>query len=263
MKKRKNIRPVPVMASRWTAWASQLTARRARWTDASRLPLPLHATLGRTLVLLSQRWSSFQTQLQPQLKLSISACNVWNIEPANVYAPQMIFLKSFAGLIQRSPVLETERKTQQAVARQTLLEFRRALNEPFVKESVPQVAMTLAIARTRAEHLSTTRQRHFSIRQEADFTEVSRRLTQRLQRTHEESVIRQPMALRKEAPVGAMPNKVSAEAMTEHGSFERRSSQQSIPAMAMPELNVEQLANQVLKQIDRRVIARRERMGQF
>ncbi len=263
MRQRKNIHPVPIMASRWTAWASQLAARRERWTDASRLPLPLHATLGRTLVLLSQRWLSFQNRIQPQLKLSISACNVWNIGPANVYAPQMAFLKLFAGFIQRSLVLETERNRQQAVVRQTLFEFRRAVSAPFVKEDVPQVAMTLAIARTRAEHLSATFQRHFSIRQEADLTEVSRKLTQRLQRTHEESVIRSPMALRREALVGATPKKVSAEAMPEHGSFERRSSQQGVPAMAMPELNVEHLANQVLKQIDRRVIARRERMGQF
>jgi hypothetical protein len=263
MRKRKNIRPVPVMASRWTAWASQLAARRARWTDASQLPLPLHATLGRTLILLSQRRLSFQTRIQPQIKLSISGCSVWNIETANVYAPQSVFLKSFAGLIRRSLLLETERSVQQAVVRQTRLEFRRAVSAPFVKREVPQAALAYAIARTRAEHLSTILQRHFSIRRRADLTEVSRQLTQRLQRTHEDSVIRAPLALRRETSVRAASKYVSLEAMPEHGSFERRSRQPSAPAAAMPELNVEQLANQVLKQIDRRVIARRERMGQF
>jgi len=34
-------------------------------------------------------------------------------------------------------------------------------------------------------------------------------------------------------------------------------------ATTMPALNVDQIANQVIQQIDRRVIARRERMGQI
>jgi hypothetical protein len=263
MKRRKKIHPVPVITSRWTAWATQLASRRARLPDAPRLPLPLHATLGRTLVLLYQRSAAFQTLLQPQLKLSISGSSAWNIGTTNVYAPQLVFLKSLTSFIQRSLTSITERDTQQAVARPAIFEFRRAMPAPFPQEVLPQVAMTLAIARTRAEQLSTTLQRHYSIRQEADLTEVSRRLTRRLQRVHEVSVIRPPMALRKETSPGAMPKHLPSEAMAEQGTFERRGSSQSVQAMAMPALNVEQLASQVLKQIDRRVIARRERMGQI
>lgn len=123
--------------------------------------------------------------------------------------------------------------------------------------------MTLAIARTTSEHLSTTLNRHFSIRREADFQEVSRRLTQRVRRVNEVSTVNPPMALRLAAANRVTPKHVSSEAMPEPNSFEKRSSPQSVPAMSMPALNVELLADQVLKQIDRRVVARRERMGQI
>jgi hypothetical protein len=264
MRTRKTIRPAPAAATRWAAWASQLAARRGRVTAAWRLPLPLYVRLSRAPLALYQRWLTFCTQVQPRIKISVAWREGASPAPANVYAPQMLFLQSFAGIFRRTLRPEAERRAQGAAGLPPqALEFRRPSPAPPARETPSRPAMTLAVAPARAAQLSSVLHQHFSTRREAVVTEVSRRLTRRVRRVDEVPVFRPAMALvRKEAPAAA-PNRPPFEAAAGQSPFERQSGRHTLPAAAVPELNVERLADQVLKQIDRRVVARRERMGQI
>lgn len=262
MMRRKTIQPIPCLKSRWTAWASRLAANRGRWTDAQRLSLPLYVRWGRTPLRLYQRWLSFHTQIHPQLRLIVAASGVWNIGSTDASAPQMVHLQSFAASIQKALALQTESRIRLLDGSPQKLENLKSTPAPSRKESAQAAAMTLAASRTRTEHLSSMFHRNISIRRESEFTEMSRRLTQRSQRVNEAAVVGTQMALRKEAPVAAMQAHAPSEPAQELSLLERRSSPRTILPMARSPLNVEQLADQVLKQIDRRVIARRERMGQ-
>jgi hypothetical protein len=264
MQRRKAIRPLPVITSRWTAWAAQLASRHGRLTDVSRLGLVLlMPALARTLILHQQRWLSSSLRVQPQLNLSISATGVWNAGTNTVYSPQMTLLNllSIAVAASRTPGAASE--VSRDVSPSTWFKNARRADAGIAHTSVPRSAMTLAIARTSTEHLTTTLSRRLSVRREADFKEVTSRLTERVRRISETDSIQPTMALRLPPANRVTPEHISSQAMGQTSSFEKRSSSTSGPAMTMPPLNVELLADQVLKQIDRRVVARRERMGQI
>lgn len=70
------------------------------------------------------------------------------------------------------------------------------------------------------------------------------------------------MALRRESAPPAASRLSSAEMPAERRLFEQQVRRIGDTTAAPPAVNVEQLASQVLRHIDRRVIARRERMGQ-
>jgi hypothetical protein len=264
MRRRKTIRSLPVVTSRWTVWAAQLAARHRRATDLSRLTLLLQMpALARTLVFLQQRWLSSSLRVQPQLNLSISSSSVWNVGASNAYTSQKTFLNSLLIAIAGSRTPGSESGVRRTDPPSLLFENRKRAAAGHTQESQPRLAMTLAIARTTAEYLSTTLNRHFSVRRDAYFMEASKLLTERVRRVSDGSVVHPPMALRLSPANRVTPQHVFSEAMPEVNSFERLSSPPSVPAIAMQALNFEQLADQVLKQIDRRVVARRERMGKI
>jgi hypothetical protein len=259
---RQPARPVPAPHSRWTAWAVQLIGRRARLVVASRLPLSLHVRAYRVPLLLCQRWLSFQTQVRPRINLAIAANAEWHVAPPHVSAPRMILLQTFAGLLQRTRTLATERRIRETFAPARALELRRTTLAP-VHDTVGR-ALTLewALTRTRTEHLASVRQKYFVTRQEAVLNEVARRLIRRLQRVDEVSIARPPMALHSEAQPAMTTAPLYVAAPAEQSQFERRHSAHTAAALRPLELNVEHLTEQVMKQIDRRIIARRERLGQ-
>ncbi|HJU56193.1 MAG TPA: hypothetical protein VJ715_16540 [Pyrinomonadaceae bacterium] len=264
MRTRKTIRPAPFAATRWAAWASQLAARRERVTGAPPLSLPLYVRLCRAPLVLYQRWLTFCAQVQPRIKISVAGREAASHAAANVYAPQLMFLQSFVGLFRQRLRSEAERRAQGAAGLPPQsFEFRSPTPVALTRESAGRPAMTLAVAQARVERLSSTLHQHFFTRQEAMVTEVSKRLTKRVRRVDELSVFRLAMSLRKETPAG-LPKQLPSEAAYEQSSFERQQGRHVLHAATpAPELNVERLADQVLKQIDRRVIARRERMGQI
>jgi hypothetical protein len=98
--------------------------------------------------------------------------------------------------------------------------------------------------------------------EEAGFVEASRRFTRRLRRVSEAGIDRPPLALRRDPAPPIAPARPSADVPMARRWFEPQTERQVELAAAAATVNVEQLASQVLKQIDRRVIARRERMGQ-
>jgi hypothetical protein len=228
----------------------------------SRLALLLQTpSAARTSILLQQRWLASYVTIQPKLNLAISTGGVWNAWNSSLHASRLTLLKSLSLTLAAPGTQGTEAVVRRADPPAMLFEKGRGADSGVARETGPRSALTLAMKRTTREHVSTTLNQNFSVRRRADFMEVSRSLTQRVRRLSDPEAFQPPMAFRSAASNRVSPQRTSAEATMERNSFERQSTQQAAPAM--PAVSVEQLADQVLKQIDRRVIARRERMGQI
>jgi hypothetical protein len=261
MRKRESIRPLPTMPSRWLAWAARLTGQHRRWADAPTAPLLFHVALLRNLILLQQRCFSFHTRVQPKLNLSISGNYEWNGGVKNLYAPHAAFLELFAGnSVYRSFTLNEHRGKEIS---KLLLEYSRMPRVPVTRETVTHLPLALVVARTKTDHVSSKLHQHFSSRHEVDIRKVSERLIRQVQRVSETTMASPPMALRKEIPAAVTLPGMSSEPRAERGLHESPPRWTAAQAVTMPALNVDQIANQVIQQIDRRVIARRERMGQI
>jgi hypothetical protein len=108
---------------------------------------------------------------------------------------------------------------------------------------------------------STLIHRLRTVRRETEVTEISRRLAERVRRVPEALSPPAPMILRSEPQaVRPPPSFEEASAPTRWQDPPIRPS--PVPPAAIAPVNIDQLTAQVLKQIDRRVVARRERLGQ-
>ena len=221
MRKRKSIRPLPIVASRWLAWAARLTGHHHRRADAPTASLLFHVALLRNLILLQQRCFSFHTRVQPKLNLSISGNYEWNGGVKNLYAPHAAFLKLFAGnSVYRSFTLNEHRGK---VLSTLLLQYSRLSRVPVTRETVAPQPLALVVARTKTEHLSKKFHQQFSSRHEVDITKVSERLLRQVQRVSEATAASPPMALRKEISAAVSVPGMSADARGERGLQESRS----------------------------------------
>lgn len=264
MRRHKAIGQLPFTASRWTDWATRLARRHVRLADVSRLALLLQTpSSARTSILLQQRRLAAYVTVQPKLNLAISIGGVWNAWSSSVHASRLTLLKSLSLTLAAPGIQGTGAIVRRADPPAMLFEKRQGTRSGVARETGLRTALTLAMKRTTTEHVLMTLKQNFSVRRQADFMEVSRSLTQRVRRLSDPEAFQPPMSFRSAASNPVSPQQTSAEASMERNSFERRSAQPTTHALAVPAVSVEQLADQVLKQIDRRVIARRERMGQI
>jgi len=239
-----NVKPAPSLA-----WATQLRQRYARFADSDRLRMLLYVpALARTLVSLQQRWFTSLVHLHPQFNLSLNQQSVVNAWTNNVSAALMTLLNLKSEKTSLNPRSNAEEEPRRA----------RHVRE---YENRQRLALTLAVNRTSNDLANTVTQK-FHVQREAQMRELSTLLTQRVKRISEPAAVQTPMALHAPAASRATAVEPAAEVMRSHAGFERRNTPPPLPSMA-PALNVEMLANEVMKQIDRRVIARRERMGQI
>ncbi|HET8782141.1 MAG TPA: hypothetical protein VFM63_06970 [Pyrinomonadaceae bacterium] len=264
MKRRKAVNPIEVMPSRSLAWAARFQQRYARFTDCSRLRMLLYVpALARTLLFLQQRRLSSSVNLHPQLNLSLNQKNVLNRWTNNVSAPQMtlVNLLSLANFAARADAGES--RTPFAGPPSSLAEDVRRTRYVSDYDNHQRLALALAVNRT-SSHLVTTLSQKFQVQRQAQVRELATVLTQRVKRISEPAMMQTPMALHSPAATRTAAAQSSVEVMRSRDPFERRNGLTSIPpSIAPPALNVEHLADEVMKQIDRRVIARRERMGQI
>ena len=264
MKRRKIVKH-PIIVSRWANWAEQFLQRLGRMsTVAGVQPLWRLPALARARTFFQQRHLLAYLRLQPQLNLSISTRNIWNAGAPNIYAPEFNLLRLFTGKGDAWRTFGSRREGRPAAAFVLPRQKPETITPVFARPKA-QLAMAQAIARTQKEYLSTDFHRRLLVHRQNDLTEVSRRLTHRTERRHELSEVtelRQLVSLRKQAPTPA-PSQPRAGAAPEFAPVERSIHAPAFSEIGMPAVNVEQLANQVMKHIDRRVIARRERMGQI
>ncbi len=261
MKRRKAVKPIKVVPSRSLRWAARFQQRYVRFADYSRLSMLLYVpALVRNLFLLQQRRLLSLVNLRPQLNLSLNRKNIANTWANNVSAPQitLVNLLSLAKVATRAEASRS--RTPVASASSSLPENVRRTRYIRDYDNHQRLALTLAVSRTSSD-LTTTFNQKFQIQREAELREVTTLLTQRLRRVSEPTVVQTPMALRAPAASRVTASEPSVEVMRSRDAFDRRSGHTSFPAIAPPAVNVEQLADEVMKQLDRRVIARRERMG--
>ena len=102
--------------------------------------------------------------------------------------------------------------------------------------------------------------RRAHIYRQSEFAEISQSIFARARRSVDHCTRLPVPTLRKEAGL-PIPASSARSMPQERGVFEDRDVRHLEPSAATPPVNVERLASQVLHQIDRRIIARRERMG--
>jgi hypothetical protein len=260
MKRRQTIRPLIKSSSRSRVWALQLMQRYGRYGEARHMQMLLCVPVAaRSLVLLQQRMTSF-VRLAPQVNVSLDQRNVVN-SWTNFNSSQMTLLKVLS-LADESKRARTDESFSRANLRTLqVLEVLRSSRHVREVEHRQHVTQTLATKRSSTD-LSNLVSQRFSVQREAQFREVSTQLTQRLKRINELAVEPVPKALRTPANNRMVTAEVVAEVLKQRDVFQNPVASKHGPQVMQPPLNVELLAEQVMKQIDRRVIARRERMGQ-
>jgi hypothetical protein len=203
----------------------------------------LRSSNSRTSLLLRQRWLRLVLASRLQLSLSI-ACPQF---------PQLhqVFAKNISGAAARPSLIAVTNRPETVLLRHT----RFAVGTTRHRHSLTR------LVDSRIE-LQKTFQRHFVERAQVTSPRTTERLIHRSQRTEHRTAFERNMTLRRDpAPtarsaVEFLPNtRAGASEITDRSFPVQR--QQTI----LPPINVDQLAEQVIHQIDRRIIARRERMG--
>jgi hypothetical protein len=208
---------------------------------------------------LMQRWLSFHADFHTLVNVAIGGRGTHPLPQTRRGARQMQF-NPVRNLLQPHGLQATQ-QARQADTPARRLEFRQAAALP-ARAAVHRAAMLASIACAPEEHRTSVSGPYMPLRDDVDQTPVSRLLARRLRRLSEESPSRIPMALRREFALPAASRLPPAEVLAERRLFEQQVRRIDDATAARPAVNVEQLASQVLKHIDRRVIARRERMGQ-
>jgi hypothetical protein len=267
MKARKPIPEIRAGASRWMRWANDLrsrTRRRAQIMPAGllwRLPI-----LARFVNVLQQQNFFSSMVVQPRLHYSFLQQRAWNNRSTNFFQRPTLNFKggpSQTGVARFRP---EGGAAPRPVEMRLMLE--PSLRWPSSREATSGPALVNeAMARLRTENVATRLEQQFRVNRELQLTEVSRLLTERTRRIvggAEDVQVRQPMTLHSEMPV-SKAGASSRQPTIRDWDVDGKTSRVDVGAAAMPvgALDVERLTSEVMKQIDRRVIARRERLGQI
>jgi hypothetical protein len=231
---------------KWALWAERFKARFDRRAGALELALLLHVRANSVALSIVERWLRPAVNYAPQLYLSIRESQVPQVSRAFARHTNVVNHSHAAmpGSLRPEPMrLRDLIAPPRAETRTTLI--------PRVNGERQEFASILA--------------RRFPARRDSVDTRTLERLLHRSERVERSAMPHQSaMLLRSPAPVfqsapdaTLQPNIRAAE---EHRSFPPIA--HPSPAAAPP-INVEQLADQVIRQIDRRVVARRERMGRI
>jgi hypothetical protein len=238
------------VASRWARWASRLTSRFARQVDTFRMSLMLHASVNRMFWMVGKRWLLSTVFWRQYLQLALSGSPVAFFSP--IRAQQISF---FTGPFSGPAVRVREQRAQ-------ITAFTGAVNAaPARILSAPVTASFITTKRSRIyawEDSVAELVRGFRIaraeRVEFQATDV-KRLVHRSERQEDTTVLRAAMTLRREGTV------ITAAAVP---AAQTLSAEQHRPTTASGSpINVDLLTEHVIRQIDRRVIARKERMGRI
>jgi hypothetical protein len=231
-------------ASKWLAWATRFESRFHRHAGALRMALLLGVRNNRTAVRIEERQLRQVLNFNPQFLLSIDASTRSQVSSA--FAPQMNFL------------------THVTVARNAddRREAATAANRVASPAPLGRLETVLRTATETRREFASSIERRFAERRDSVTLRATERLLHRSERI-ETNMLERAMTLRRD-PAAAVRTAADAGSAANARTFEQRARQghqQLAVATPMPPVNVEQLADQVIRQIDRRVTARRERMG--
>lgn len=262
------IRRVKAIGLPWAGWAADVLARYGRWTDATRLPLSFFAprmrvspsaTLIQRLEHVQHHWLSSHMNIRLAVSPRVLQSDTTQVVPTGPMRLQVTRISRQIELEQRrQPHLERYNRILDLSVRQTSIGL--AARKRFVAIAAG-VAKLPDVSQKEPLPPSALRQEALARRRQMALTEVPRLLVQRARRVSDVPPSPLRMQLRRTAPViAAMPDSPqlpAASAWRQPAGGTGRG-----PDPAVPMIAVDQLAGQVLREIDRRVTARRERMGQ-
>jgi hypothetical protein len=233
--------------AKWTAWAARFESRFYRHAGPYHMALLLHVRNSRTSVLIEERWLRPILQVRPQIH--------WKTGGTSFATTNQVFNKQVNFLSHARAAKEAGRRPETVLA---------MLAAPASVESRERAqALTRVIDGTRRE-FGVLLERRFVQRRDTLATRSTERLVHRSERVERIGVSERTLTLRRDA-TAAMKSSIEASVLAKSRAVDDRRMQTPVaPAQpTMSAINVDQLADQVIRQIDRKVIARRERMGRI
>ena len=235
----------PVTA-KWSLWALRFQSRFYRQGGERRMAMLLHAHHGRASITIGNRWLRSIVYLEPKLSLALTSASA----PASVSLITQTFNRQ----------VHAPRTTHVAVA-QIMRSERVHVSEPAATLRIERNERVTRIPGERWHEITHRLERRLTRLHLAD-RHTTARLIQRIERTIPAPIANRPLILRREAaPTAPAATKAVEARMLEQ---ERKTAAlERVARPVMPAINVNQLADQVIQQIDRRIIARRERLGRI
>jgi hypothetical protein len=210
------------------------------------MALLLYLRGSRTAVKIEQRWLRPILDFRPQLH--------WWMTESSFSSANRVFLSQL-NFLTRAQMMMT-----QPSARQGTIPVQNFVYPTAVSERTQ--ALMRVVDRSQRE-FATLFERRFVERRDTVSLRTSERLVHRCDRVERVAVHERTMTLRREPGIAtSAPAEVASRPSVGSPDYRRRAfSPAPPPPTAMPNINVNELTDQVIRQIDRRVIARRERMG--
>ena len=256
--------PTPV--GRWSQWARSMTGRHRQVVSKHRFVVM--TLLRRTVPLYfsSHRWEQKAWSIFPRINLAI-----------DVRSQAFVFKTSFlsqAARIQRAVQIERQQtEVTRLVEKSLALQQRRSVRETVVVTpsvlNVSEVYERSALDRVFRRLVVRESETHMKgiVRNEA--LNIVRRITEERRRVEERSET--ATVLRQQQPVSLNQEQMNeltgrsttnGSAVDRFGSNVRNTDAMPTPFMT-PNLNLQQLTDHVIRQIDDRIIAHKERMGKL
>lgn len=229
--------------ARWNTWSSLLKSRYHRHADVFRMALLLYLRSSRTAVKIEQRWLRPILDFRPQLQ--------WWMTESSFFSANRVFLSQL-NFLTRAQMITQPSARPEAIPVQNLV-FPRAVFER-------THALMRVVDRSQRE-FATLLERRFVERQESVSVRTAERLVHRCDRVERVAVQQRTMTLHRDTKVATSAPTEVASRPAMGTSLDRQRTYSPAPPPALPNINVNELTDQVIRQIDRRVVARRERMG--
>lgn len=229
--------------ARWNRWTALLKSRYDRHADVFRMALLLYLRSSRTALKIEQRWLRPIIDFRPQLH--------WWMTESSFSSANRVFLSQL-NFLTRAQMMTQPSAKQEAIPVQNLV-YPSTVSER-------THALMRIVDRSQRE-FAIHFERRFVERRDTVLLRTSERLVHRCDRVERTAVQQRAMTLHRQPKATAS---ASAEVASHPGvrmPDDRAAYLPAPPPPVMPNINVNELTDQVIRQIDRRVIARRERMG--
>ncbi len=229
--------------ARWNTWSALLKSRYHRHADVFRIALLLYLRSSRAAVKIEQRWLRPILDFRPQLHWWMAESSFCSAN--RVFLSQLNFLTRAQMMTQLSARLETI----------------PIHNFAYPSAGSERTHALMRVVERSQREFATLLERRFVERQESVSVRTAERLVHRCDRVERVAVQQRTMTLHREPKVATSAPTEVASRPAMGTSHDRQGTYSPAPPPALPNINVNELTDQVIRQIDRRVVARRERMG--
>ena len=260
--------PTPVIGGRWSRWARSMSGRHQQVVSKHRFAVM--TLLRRTVPIYfsSHRWELKAWSLFPRINLAIDVRPQSFVfktsllsRTAKAQRAQQIDHREVTRLVEKSLVVEKVRSnnTEKTVAREVVTPSILTVSAVSRGRALDRVFRRLMIQ----EHETRT---SGIIRKEA--LNIVHRVIEERRRVEERRQM--PTVLRQQRPASLSQeqmNELTGRSTNQATALDRfggnMTNANAMPPAAMPNINLQQLTDHVIRQIDDRIIAHKERMGKL